>query len=424
MSDDVNAEMVIVDFKKDIRPDNENANRHTERGDFMVGESVTEFGVGEAGTLDKNGNVIGGNLRTEKFAQVLDPEKAIVIKTDGKTPVYLQRTDIDLDTETGRRLAYALNRTAQISIDFDPSQIEADMQAGIDLTDFFFEDEIEAILEDADRLTTIEMMKDRQDAAVDINEEVLNSLAEKWGTDDGQRWRVGDHAIYCGDATSADDVTELLQGAKPVLMTTDPPYGVSYDPSWRAKAGINKNTMRLGVVNADNRWDWTEAYDLFPGTVAYVWHSGKFAGNVQSHLELVGFEIVSQIIWKKDRFALSGSDYHWHHESCWYAVKAGENHNWNGDRSQSTIWEINRNDDMGHGHSTQKPLETYLRPIQNSSRKGEAIYDPFGGSGTAMVAGENLGRPAYLMEIDPRYVAVTLERFSTAFPDVKIELEQ
>jgi hypothetical protein len=109
--------------------------------------------------------------------------------------------------------------------------------------------------------------------------------------------------------------------AKPFLMVTDPPYGVDYDPTWRADAGVNHNKKKLGTVQNDSRADWTEAWRLFSGSVVYVWHGALRAGEVAESIEAAGFAIRGQIIWVKDRFALSRGHYHWQHEPCWYATK-------------------------------------------------------------------------------------------------------
>jgi len=192
-------------------------------------------------------------------------------------------------------------------------------------------------------------------------------------------------------------------------MVTDPPYGVEYDPTWRAEAGVNKNPDKMGLVANDGRVDWSGAWALFPGAVAYCWHASWHISEVQADLESAGFGIVSLIIWNKDRFALSRGDYHWKHEPCWYAVRNGSTHLWGGARDQCTVWDIPRADDSGHGHGTQKPVECMARPIRN--HEGD-VYDPFLGSGTTMVAAEQLGRRCYGMEIEPKYVAVTLERMA------------
>lgn len=225
----------------------------------------------------------------------------------------------------------------------------------------------------------------------------------------GDLWLCGAHRILCGDATSEVDVGRLLGGVKPNLMVTDPPYGVDYDPHWRAEAGVNNNRKKMGEVVNDERVDWREAYDLFPGAVAYVWHAGKYASEVQRSLEASGFGIRYQIIWAKDRFALSRGDYHWQHEPCWYAVR--KKGNWCGDRSQSTLWQIPSRDDAGHGHATQKPVEAMRRPIQNNSSAGQAVYDPFVGSGTTLIAAEMEARCALCLEINPAYVDVAVKRW-------------
>jgi DNA modification methylase len=220
---------------------------------------------------------------------------------------------------------------------------------------------------------------------------------------------MGNHRIVCGDCTDADVVGKALNGIKPHLMVTDPPYGVEYDPEWRSKAGINKNKAKMGVVLNDDRADWRETWALFPGEVAYIWHGGLHAATVADSLVACGFSIRSQIIWSKDRFALSRGHYHWQHEPCWYAVK-GAGH-WAGDRKQATVWNIPARDDSGVGHGTQKPVECMKRPIENNSSPGQAVYEPFSGSGTTIIAGEMTGRHIHACELNPAYVDVAVTRW-------------
>lgn len=225
----------------------------------------------------------------------------------------------------------------------------------------------------------------------------------------GDVWLLGKHRIRCGDSTNADDVAALLGEDKPHLMVTDPPYGVEYDPSWRAQAGVNKNTKKMGAVQNDARADWTETWQLFPGDVAYIWHGALHSAEVWRSLIASGFSIRSQIIWAKDRFALSRGHYHWHHEPAFYAVR--ESAHWAGDRKQSTLWNIPARDDSGHGHSTQKPVECMRRPMVNNSKPGDSVYDPFLGSGTSIIAAELTGRACLGMELNPPYVDVCVERW-------------
>ena len=222
----------------------------------------------------------------------------------------------------------------------------------------------------------------------------------------GDVWILGTHRLACGDCTDPAIVAQCSDGVRPHLMVTDPPYGVEYDPAWRNDAGVNK--QRRDAVANDDRADWSEAWVLFPGSVAYVWHAGKHASTVQQSLEHADFEIRSQIIWAKNRFALSRGRYHWQHEPCWYAVK-GET-NWAGDRSQSTLWSINV-EILDTNHGTQKPVECMRRPILNNSSPGHAVYEPFSGSGTTIIASEQTGRACHAIELSPAYVDLAVKRW-------------
>ena len=227
----------------------------------------------------------------------------------------------------------------------------------------------------------------------------------------GDLWQLGSHRLICGDSTSADVVGRLLGGVKPLLMVTDPPYGVEYDPSWRNQAGAAK-TKRTGKVLNDDRADWREAWSLFPGDVAYIWHGALHAATVADSLIAAGFAIRSQIIWATDRLVLSRGDYHWQHEPCWYAVRAKGKGHWAGDRKQTTLWQIaNKDQDAATVHGTQKPVECMRRPILNNSSPGQAVYEPFMGSGTTLIAAETTGRLCYGVELNPVYVDVAIERW-------------
>jgi DNA modification methylase len=235
----------------------------------------------------------------------------------------------------------------------------------------------------------------------------------------GDLWELGDHRLICGDATDNATVAKLFGGCVPALMVTDPPYGVQYDPSWRERSLASwKRPRAIGKVQNDDRADWREAWELFPGPVVYVWHGAVHAAAVQQSLEAAGFEIRSQIIWVKQAFVIGRGHYHWQHEPCWYAVRKGSTAAWAGGRQQSTVWEIQnasamggRRDDTVTGHGTQKPVECMLRAIENHTLKGEAVYDPFMGSGTTIIAAEHAGRRAYGCELDCGYVDVAIKRW-------------
>jgi DNA modification methylase len=234
----------------------------------------------------------------------------------------------------------------------------------------------------------------------------------------GDVWLLGDHRVGCGDSTSAADVAPVLAGSQPHLMVADPPYGVAYDPAWRARRGGGAGTLAQGKVLNDDRADWREAYALFPGDVAYVWHGALHGDIVAAGLAACGLQLRAQIVWAKQHFTLGRGDYHWRHETCWYAVREGKVSHWQGDRTQTTVWEITNNNPFGNpqreqswGHGTQKPVECMRRPIANNSRPGQTIYDPFLGSGTSLIAAEMTGRICRGVELNPAYVDVIVRRW-------------
>lgn len=228
----------------------------------------------------------------------------------------------------------------------------------------------------------------------------------------GDCWQLGAHLIRCGSSTDPEAVAALLDGESPHLMVTDPPYGVEYDASWREESGLNRKGAATGKVLNDDKADWREAWALFGGDVAYVWHGGLHAHTVAESLTASGFELRSQIIWDKGQMVISRGDYHWEHEPCWYAVRKGRTGHYNGDRKQTTVWKIAKPSSSETGHSTQKPIECMERPIRNNSKRGDAIYEPFSGSGTTIIAAERTGRRCFAMELNPAYVDVAVARWA------------
>ena len=225
------------------------------------------------------------------------------------------------------------------------------------------------------------------------------------------------HRVICADSTNEEVVLRLLNGEKPVLVVTDPPYGVNYDPNWRSKATGGK-IKSTGLVKNDDNADWKVVYGLFNAPVIYVWHGGLHAQTVAQNLIDCGYKLIGQIIWNKHTAAMSRGDYHWKHEPCWYAVKKGSTHNWQGSRNQNTVWDIKnlsaksvQEAETQTGHGTQKPIECMRRPIENNTKIGDLVADPFLGSGSTLIAGEQMHRVVYGSELDPCYVDVEITRW-------------
>ena len=233
----------------------------------------------------------------------------------------------------------------------------------------------------------------------------------------GDVWLLGKHRLVCGDCTDALVVGNALNGVKPHLMVTDPPYGVEYDAAWRGHVRTaNGKRLSLGVhakgkVENDGKADWREAWVLFPGDVAYVWHAAMRVGESKQSLEEAGFALRAQIIWAKNNFAISRGHYHFQHEPCWYAVREGSTGHWYGGHKQTSVWHIDKPQKSETGHSTQKPVECMKRPIENNSSPGQAVYDPFVGSGTTIIAAEMTGRCCHAIELHPAYVDVAMMRW-------------
>jgi DNA modification methylase len=273
------------------------------------------------------------------------------------------------------------------------------------------------------------MLQEHQDGEADAEPQVDRAaeLAEKWGVKSGDLWLIGEHRLLCGDSTKAEDVARCLGEAKPLLMVTDPPYGVEYDADWRNDALAGKpradgkivgGGRAIGKVTNDDRADWSPAWRLFPGDVAYVWHADLASWIVAESLLAERFQIRAQIVWGKNALVISQGAYHFQHEPCWYAVRKGATASWCGDRKQTTLWQIDKPQKSETGHSTQKPVECMARPMRNHN--APEVYDPFLGSGTTMVAAQNLGRRCYGIEIAPGYCGVILQRMADSFPGIEI----
>ncbi len=232
------------------------------------------------------------------------------------------------------------------------------------------------------------------------------------------------HRLLCGDSTIKADVDKLLEGEKPGIMVTDPPYGVEYDANWRNDAlradGSPIGGRAIGKVENDNEFSWLETWRLSPCDVAYIWCASWYVPEIMADAKLSGFDRRSLIIWAKNQFAISRGHYHWQHEPCLYAVRKGKSAKWIGGRSQTTVWEINKPSKSETGHSTQKPIECMARPIRNHDF--ESVYDPFIGSGTSMVAAHKLEKTCYAMEVNPVYCQITLDRMLTLDSEIKVKI--
>ncbi|TKZ16023.1 site-specific DNA-methyltransferase [Shimia litoralis] len=376
-----------------LTPYAKNAKHHGEDQVAKIAASMAKFGWTVPCMVADDGELIAGHGRV-LAATVLGLKDVPVIRLG------------HLDEAERRAYRIADNKLTEMG-EWDEALLREEI-SGLLAEDFdlellgFSDEDLEALLNDPDAL------------GADGSGEGENDIPESPETPvsvAGDLWQLGSHRLICGDSTSAVVVGKLLGSVQPMLMVTDPPYGVEYDPSWRNQAGAAQ-TKRTGKVLNDDRADWTEAWSLFPGDVAYIWHGALHAATVAESLITAGFAIRSQIIWAKERLVLSRGHYHWQHEPCWYAVRAKGKGHWAGDRKQTTLWQIaNKDQDAETVHGTQKPVECMRRPILNNSSPGQAVYEPFMGSGTTLIAAETAGRICYGVELNPVYVDVAIERW-------------
>ena len=427
-------EQVPID---ELHPDPANPRRISEEELDALERSLRQFGfVQPVLARREDRTVIGGHQRL------------VAARRLGLTSVPV--TWLDVTVEQARLLGLALNKISGTWDDALLARLLADLQTlpDVDLSlSGFGDDEIK------DLLRSLETREKREHVESFDLDEALEEARRAPRTKPGDLWVLGDHHLLCGDATSAEDVSRLLDGAEPKLLATDPPYGVSLDGSWRdgvynALGPAEKTYMRVSgqpdaddatgapdrargrtrghrntTLSGDTRVDWSEAFALVPSlTVGYVWHAGVHAAEVAQGLERIGFEIVAQVIWDKGLFAIGRSWYQWSHEPCWVVRKKGAKVPFRGSRDQATIWRVPSPKMIMGGsaeprldHPTQKALVLFETPIRNHLKAGEALYEPFCGSGTALIAAERTGARCYAMEIDPIYVKVALarwERFS------------
>lgn len=366
---------------------------------------------------------------------------ANIIKVQGwRNPITISRLSGFITKGAGRRKAAELLGVSQVPLDYQDYENEAAEYADLIADNRIAElaepdlDLVKDILEsiegldaeltgyNLDDLGMAEEPPEDPGAQLDKAEE----LQHEWKTEYGQVWEIPSkaspgkmHRLMCGDSTNQEDVGKLLDDKTPFIMVTDPPYGVEYDPNWRVECGANQRANGA-PIQGDDKFDWTDTYKLFPGSVIYVWHASIFSIDVGLNIRDAGFQIRAVIIWNKDNFAFGRGNYHWKHEPCWYAVRKNRSGKWCGDRKQSTVWDIPNINSFANGttaeekglvgHGNQKPLECMARPIRNHGGKDDDVYDPFLGSGTTMIAAERSGRICFGMEIDPKYCAVILQR--------------
>ena len=402
----------------EIKPYEKNP-RNNENAVDAVANSIKQFGFKVPIVVDKNNVIVAGHTRY-KASEKLGLEEVPCIIAD------------DLNEEQIKAFRLADNKVAELSEwDFELLDLELGEIQDIDMTGFGFD-----LSENEEEIQVVE------DEVPEIPDEPKAKF--------GEIYKLGNHILMCGDSTSKEDVMKLLEGETIDLVVTDPPYNINYGAVNESKYG--KERYNTNLIENDNL-PKEEFYNflkkafgninlgLKEGGSFYIWYASKSVVEFYTALEDTGFLIKQEIIWNKNSFTLGRQDYQWKHEPCIYGWKEGASHYFINNRNEPTVIEdeINldkmKKDEMkklledilaekipttvinepkpmvNDLHPTMKPIKLLARLINNSSKQNEKVLDLFGGSGSTLIACEQLNRKCYMMEYDPKYIDVIIERW-------------
>lgn len=385
--------------------DDHNFNKGTEAGRKLMERSFTELGAGRSILVDKDGRIIAGN-KSQQAAIAAGIKKVRIIETQGDELVAVKRTDISLDSKEGRELALADNLTTQVNLVWDEAELTSvAAEQGIDLPDW--------------GLDLHEIGAEKKAAVEDDFDEDVDSVEAICKA--GDIWKLGEHRLMCGDSTKAEDIQRLMGEEKADLWLTDPPYNVdivggSHAICAKKRKELGKKTIQNDKMSDDNFFNFLHnafeaAYNVLKdGGSFYIWFASSEYVNFELALNSVGLQVREELIWNKNSLVMGRQDYQWKHEPCLYGWKDGAAHNWYADHKQTTVIDWDR-PTRSEDHPTMKPVGLFGYQTRNSSKPGDIVLDTFGGSGTTIVACEQLHRKARIMELDPHYCDVIIARW-------------
>lgn len=388
--------MIVRDFDiNNIRPYKNNPRKNDQAVNVVL-NSIQQFGFKVPIVIDKNNEIVCGHTRY-KAALKLGIRKVPCLIAD------------DLTEEQIKAFRLVDNKTAEFAEwDIDLLKVELEELGELDLNfsmaDFGFELEHSSEIEEDD---------------FDVDQAVAE--IETPTTKRGDIWVLGRHRLLCGDSTSRDDVFKLMNGQQADLVLTDPPYNVDYEGATKEKLKIQNDKMKdkeflQFLVDA-----FTQMYEHSKkGAAIYVFHADSEGYNFRSAFKLAGYSLRQCLVWVKNTMVLGRQDYQWQHEPILYGWKEGASHAWYSDRKQTTLIKFDkplRNAE----HPTMKPIGLCGYFIGNSSKEDDLVFDPFGGSGSTLLACEQTGRSCYSLELDPKYCDVIIKRWEE-FTGKKAEL--
>ncbi len=380
-------EMTLISIDKLI-PYINNARTHSPEQITKLRSSLREFGFVNPVLIDRSFNIIAGHGRYE------------AAKAEGYSEVPC--VYVDHLTEAQKKAYIIADNRMAMDAGWDEELLKVELEAlegeSFDLSLTGFEE---------DELA--DLFKSDEAPIEDDDYDLTEALEKAAFVERGDRWIVGRHVLYCGDATNKDDVDKLMDGKSANLVLTDPPYGVSF----KSSSGL---TIKNDSMKNDEFYNFLKsAFDNMvahceKGAAGYVFHADTEGLNFRKAFIDSGFHLAGCCIWVKDSLVLGRSDYQWQHEPVLYGFLQNGKHNWYSDRKQTTIWNFKK-PKRNENHPTSKPLDLLSYPLQNSTRENAIVIDTFGGSGSTLMACELSNRICYTMELDEKYASVILRRY-------------
>jgi DNA modification methylase len=387
--------MPAITHINDLTPDPKNARKHSARNVGTIADALREVGAARSIVIDENNVVLAGNATIEAAADA-GITKVHVVEADGNTVVAVRRTG--LTPQQKARLALYDNRAAELAEGWDVDVLQALQADGVDLSAFWQEDELAALY--AAECTPTVGQTDPDAVPAERHTDIVT----------GDVFALGRHRLVCGDARQLATIEAAMAGTRADGMWTDPPFGVSY---------VGKTSEAL-VVHGDAESDLAPLLrDVFaaadrvltPGAAIYVVHpAGRNAVVFGQAFLAVGWHFHQGLVWVKNAMVLGHSDFHFQHESIIYGWKTGAPHTWLSDRTQVTVFLIDR-PKASLDHPTSKPVALVLQQISHNVAAGGVIVEPFAGSGSTLVAAEQLGISCRAVELSPAYCQVIIDRW-------------
>lgn len=367
----------------------ENNPRNNDNAVEYVAKSINDFGFKIPIIIDKNNIIVAGHTRY-KAAKKLNLSEIPCIVAD------------DLTDEQIKAFRLVDNKSAELA-EWNLELLNLELENIHDIDMNLYDFKLTELLDDV------------------VDDEYEVKLPEEPKTKYGDIYKLGNHYLMCGDSTNTENVKVLMQEQEADLILTDPPYNVNYE-------GKTDDNLKIMNDNMDNNtfYNFLESSflnlnnSLKAGGAAYIFHADTEGLNFRKAFVNSGFKLAQCLVWVKNTFVIGRQDYQWKHEPILYGWKLGAGHYFIDDRKQSTVLEFDK-PSRNEEHPTMKPIELLAYLIKNSSKKNDLVIDFFGGSGSTLMACEQLGRKCYIMELDPKYCDVIIDRWET-FTNEKAQL--